>query len=426
MQKLVITVMVVIILPLMCGCAASRTYEFGPAAENESAYPKTPADSTAESESAYPKMPADSTDDPWPAEPPIQVTLSPEENEAIFLETLIDDMSFEEQVSQLFILSLGANITAPFAELESLIGELEAGGYILFSDNITTADNVKALTDAIGEFSKIAPFICIDEEGGAVSRLSSAGLAGYAAPAAAGSIGRSGDAQNAYLAGETIGNALFALGVNVDFAPVADVLTNPQNKVIGDRSFGSDPELVSDMASAFTAGLRSQGIMSAAKHFPGHGASTDDSHIVPAVIESSAEHLANIEYLPFRRLIGEGVEFIMVGHILASKVEPKGLPATLSQYFVTDVLRGELGFNGIICTDAMNMGAISKAYTSGQAAVQAIKAGVDMILMPSDYNDAKNGVIEAIHKREIPIGRIRESLRRILRVKLASGLITLK
>lgn len=340
-----------------------------------------------------------------------QSELTREEKEALFIEELIDGMSLEERISQLFILSIGEDIIA--------------GGYILFTDDITTVESTKAMTAALGAASVIPPFICIDEEGGAVSRLSSAGLPGYTQPPTAKRLGMAGNAEDVYIVGETIGKALSSIGVSVDFAPVADVLTNPNNTAIGSRSYGNEPELVSEMVSAFQAGLHSQGIMSAPKHFPGQGNAAGDSHTSAATIKSSLEHLSAVEYKPFIRAINEGAEFIMIGHLLAPEIEPEGLPSSLSRYFITEVLRGELGFDGIVVTDAMNMGAITKHYSSAEAAALAIAAGADMILMPEDFQVAKDGVIQANSEGRISDERIREALKRILGKKLAAGLIIL-
>jgi beta-N-acetylhexosaminidase len=343
------------------------------------------------------------------------------EKEAIFIERLIDSMDIEEQIAQLFILSLGE--TGPSDELAKFIKEFMAGGYVLFGANITTVEKTKALTDAVNAACGISPFICIDEEGGLVSRLS--GLPGYTAQPAAQAIGATANAHNAYLSGEIIGRTLSSIGVNVDFAPVADVLTNPQNKVIGSRAYSSDPVIVSDMVSAFQAGLHSQGIMSAPKHFPGHGNTANDSHINLAVINSSLNDLSANEYKPFIRAIGEGAQFIMVGHLIAVEIEPDSLPATLSGYFVKDVLRRELKFSGIIVTDAMNMGAITENYKPDEAAVMAFAAGVDMILMPKDFRVAADGILWAFREGIISNERIRESLTRIFKTKIAAGLILL-
>jgi len=350
-----------------------------------------------------------------------------EDKQTLFIESLIDKMSIEEQAAQLFVISLetGSNsFSDPCEELKDFVSASMAGGYILFNKNITTVDGTRTLTDAVREYSKTAPFISIDEEGGAVSRLFSARLPGYTEQPAAGIVGAAGDMIRAYNTGRTIGQVLNSIGVNLDFAPVADVLTVPNNKVIGIRSYGSDPVLVGDMIVSFQSGLRSHGIMSSPKHFPGHGNTSSDSHYGIAVINSDLKHLANIEYKPFIRAIDNGCEFVMVGHITAPKADPSGLPASLSSFFVTDTLRGALGFKGVIITDAMNMGAIANIYSSSQASVMAIQAGVDMILMPKNYTDALNGVINAIGSGTISHERIRESLRRILRTKISAGMIS--
>jgi len=344
----------------------------------------------------------------------------------LFIESLIDKMDIEEQAAQLFILSLetGSNsFSGPSEELKDFISMSMAGGYILFSNNITTVEGTRTLTDAVREYSKTAPFISIDEEGGVVSRLFSAGLPGYTRQPAAGAVGATGDIFKAYNTGRAIGMVLNSIGVDLDFAPVADVLTVPDNTVIGVRSYGNDPGLVGNMIVSFQAGLRSYGIMSSPKHFPGHGNTSSDSHYGIAIINSDAEHLANVEYKPFIRAIDNGCEFIMVGHITAPKADASGLPAALSPFFVTDILRGALGFEGVIITDAMNMGAISGIYSSSQASVMAILAGVDMILMPKNYTDALNGVLNAVSNGTISHERIRESLRRILRTKISAGMI---
>jgi beta-N-acetylhexosaminidase len=351
----------------------------------------------------------------------LQTGFTSEEKEAIIIEKLIAGMNLEERIAQLFIISF--NGTEPSDKLAGFIGESKAGGYVLFKENITTVEKTKSLTNAVKAASKISPFICIDEEGGVVSRLFSAGLPGYAAQPAAQIIGATGDAKNAYIAGETIGKTLVTIGVNVDFAPVADVLTNPQNNIIAGRAYSSNPEIVSDMVSAFQAGLHSRGIMSAPKHFPGHGNTVNDSHINLAIINSSLKELAANEYKPFIRAIGEGAQFIMTGHLVAPGIEPQGLPATLSGYFIKGVLRGELRFGGIIVTDAMNMGAITENYTAAQAAVMAFNAGVDMILMPENFRAASDGILLAVRNGVIPDERIRESLTRIFRTKIAAGLI---
>ena len=377
------------------------------------------------SESPPPQeLPDPEPEDELEDEPEPEITL--EEIEALYIESIIEDMDLRQQVSQLFIVSLDAEHTEPSDELAYFVSSAQAGGFVLFAENITTVSDTRALNEALVYNSEITPFICIDEEGGTVSRLGAADLPGYITQPSAREIGASEDTGKAYLAGESIGRVLYEIGVNVNFAPVVDVLTNPNNTVIGSRAFSNDPEVVSDMASAFQSGLMTWGILPVPKHFPGHGNTTDDSHVGRAVIASDAEHLASVEYIPFKRLIDEGAVFIMTGHIIVPGVEPHRLPATLSRHFVTDVLRVELGFDGIIVTDAMNMGAITQEYNSAEAAIRAINAGVDMILMPVDFDEAVTGVLDAIEEGRLTHERILESLRRILHTKLDAGLISMQ
>jgi len=413
---------IILILLLLCSCSLQAKDELSPSGEGSSTeeilelQPGPPGVVFPPTETPpSPTIAPEPTPEPEP-EPEPEPTQ--EELEMLYIEALIDSMSIEEQVAQMFILNLGNRHTGPSEDLEEFISESGAGGYILFGGNITTVEGTKTLIDAVNAYSAIAPFICIDEEGGIVSRLYSSKLPGYAAQPSARDIGKRGETQEAYDVGETIGAALSSIGVNVDFAPVADVLTNSRNSVIGSRSYGSDPIAVGDMAAAFQAGLHSQGIMSAPKHFPGHGNTASDTHQGQAIVASDAEHLASVEYVPFARLIDEGAQFIMTGHLQVPSVEPDNLPATFSRYLLTDILRGELGFDGIIVTDSMAMGAIIQEYSAEEAAVMAIQAGVDMILIPENYNKAASGIIQAVDDGMITTQRIRESLLRIMLTKL--------
>ncbi len=362
-----------------------------------------------------------------PPLPTPQVTISPEEREAPEVNSILDGMTLEEMISQMFILRFsGANGYFNSADDEEMISFVQRnmpGGYTLFTDNITTVEQTRAMVDAIVANSATPPFISIDEEGGSVSRLASAGLDGYTPQPAAAEIGESGDPEAAYAVASTIGAALKEIGVNVDFAPDADVLTNLDNTVIGDRSFGSDPALVADMTSRFIDGLHENGIMTAPKHFPGHGGTSGDSHDGSVYIDYDREHLESIEYAPFKRAISEGTEFILVGHILAPNADDSGLPASLSPYFLTDVLRNELAYDGIIITDAMDMGAVAENYAPGEASVLAIKAGIDIVLIPDDYAAALDAVMAAVDSGEITKERIRASAYRIMLTKHRAGML---
>lgn len=293
------------------------------------------------------------------------------------------------------------------------------GGVILFAENLDTAEQTKALTEQMQEAAELPLLIGIDEEGGIVSRLDKSNIPHEQIPSAA---MMAGDTVQAEAAGRTIGSELKELGINVDFAPVADIYTNPENTVIGERAFGTDAQTVSDMASAFAAGLAEEGVLAVAKHFPGHGDTATDSHYGVAMAEQTLEELRAEEFLPFQRLIDEGIPFVMAGHITTPNATGDGLPASLSAQ-ILGLLRQELGFEGIIITDAMNMGAITEAFSPGESAVMAVEAGVDIILMPANLEEACQGLLEAVSSGEITEERLEESVRRILEVKYEAGLL---
>jgi len=363
--------------------------------------------------------------DVTPEEAPVPTAEpTPQDREEQQITALLQSMTLEEKVSQLFMLRFDYFFTAPTEEVKAFAEHNRAGGYVLFKSNITTVNGTRALVDCMAENSALPPFIATDEEGGDISRLYSAGLPGYEEQPAAAEIGASGNTAYAYETAGNIGKALSSIGVNLNFAPVADVLTNPGNTVIGTRSFGSDPALVSDMMAAFIQGLHGEGIMAAPKHFPGHGGTGGDSHEGAVTIDADAAQLNRVEYEPFRRAAQEGAEFILTGHILAPNADSSGLPASLSPYFLTDVLRGELGYDGLIITDAMDMGAIIDHYSSDEAAVLALTAGADIILMPQDYEKARNGVLAAISDGTLTEKRIDESVTRVLLTKIRAELIT--
>lgn len=335
-------------------------------------------------------------------------------------------MTLENKIAQLFMatpneLTGYANVTAAGETTKNAYSERPVGGLIYMSDNLKDSEQTKTMLSnmqAIAqECTGLPVFLGVDEEGGRVTRI--AGNSGFDATnvGSMGDIGASGDSQNSYNAGSVIGTYLHELGFNVDFAPVADVLTNEENTVIGDRSFGTDSALVADMVMAELKGLSDAGVYGAVKHFPGHGATAEDSHEGQAVSERTLEELMAQELVPFASAIDAGARFIMVGHIAVPNVTGDDTPASLSEKMIKEVLRTQLGYNGIVITDAMNMGAVTEKYSAGEAAVQAVLAGADMILMPEDYETAYNGLLEAVKNGTITEQRIDESVIRIIKVK---------
>ncbi|MDE5937434.1 MAG: hypothetical protein K2G83_08530, partial [Ruminococcus sp.] len=262
-------------------------------------------------------------------------------------------------------------------------------------------------------------FISVDEEGGNVTRIQS--MLGTEAVNAMNYYGNLNDWNSAFTVGQTIGSYLSDYGFNLDFAPVADVNINPYNE-LGSRIFSSDPEIVSDMSAAVVDGLQSQGICSTLKHFPGLGAGNGNTHYNTVIIDRTYEQLQAVEFPAFKGGIDAGSDFVMVGHQITT-ASGDNLPGDLSHVVVTDWLKNELGFKGIAITDSHSMGAVSNVYTSGEAAVMAVEAGIDMILMPYNLADAVSGIEQAIESGRLTEARIDESVLKILEKKSEIGLI---
>lgn len=338
---------------------------------------------------------------------------------------VLGKMSLREKVGQLFIVrpeALAENSnaeTAPATDrvddaVISRIEEYPVGGIALFSRNITSAEQLPMFISDLQSSSKYPLFIAVDEEGGRVARIANSDFFNVASYKSMEDIGKSGDASKAEEVGRQIGSYLKELGFNLDFAPVADTNTNPQNIVIGDRSYGSDPALVARMVSAQLDGMHDSGIMGTLKHFPGHGDTKDDTHSGYVSIEKTWDELKECELVPFISALDKA-DTIMVSHITVTSVDK--LPSSLSYEIITRKLRNELGYNGVIITDSMAMGAVADSYTSDIAAVMAVKAGADIILMPESLEKSFNAVLNAVNSGEISISRIEESAERVLTLK---------
>lgn len=333
---------------------------------------------------------------------------------------IIEDMSPAEQAGQLLMADFrqnadGTGMTALSAEAKEAVAAYHIGGVILFAENLDTAEQTKQLTADLQTAADLPLLIGIDEEGGLVSRLDKSNIPHEEMPAAA-------EMTDVAAAGATIGRELAELGINVDFAPVADVNTNPNNPVIGTRAFSADPQEAAEKVGAFIKAMEETGVSACAKHFPGHGDTAMDSHKGATYVEHDKERLRTVEFVPFQAAVDAGVDFIMAGHIQTPNATTDGRPASLSREML-DILRSELGFTGIIITDAMNMGAIAEEYGSGESAVLAIAAGADLVLMPASLSEAAEALTEAIETGELPPERVEESLWRILSLKYEKGLL---
>ena len=343
------------------------------------------------------------------------------------IDSCLEDMTLEEKVAQLFIiqpeaiLDVGTAVAAGDATREA-INQNPVGGFIYFGDNLQSKEQTQEMLKNVQTYSMertgFPAFLSVDEEGGTVARVAGTGNFDIPKIGDMADIGAAGDVDAAKQVGEDIGSYLAELGFNLDFAPVADVLSNPENTVVRDRSFGNDPELVSDMAIAVSDGLEEKGILSTYKHFPGHGATSADTHKGYAYTDKTLEELEACELIPFQRCIADGAKIIMAAHISAPNVTGDDTPTSLSKTMVTDILREKMGYTGLVVTDSMNMGAITEEYTSAEAAVKALQAGVDVVLMPENYQQAYQGVLDAVADGTLTEERINESVTRILTVKL--------
>ncbi|HIR93853.1 MAG TPA: glycoside hydrolase family 3 protein [Candidatus Egerieimonas intestinavium] len=376
-----------------------------------------------EQETPTPSPSAVPTSTPTPSPTPSQ-----EELLEMQVEEKLASMTQEEKVAQLFFITPEAltgtsQVQAAGEVTRERFGQYPVGGIIYFQHNLSSEEQTREMLTQIQQISRdrigLPLFTGVDEEGGTVTRV--AGKSGFSALDVGDmrQIGASEDPEQAYQVGLTIGSYLADLGFNVDFAPCADVLTNPENTVVARRSFGSDPELVAQMVCREMDGLEEMGVFACPKHFPGHGATRGDTHQGYSYTEKTWEELESQELVPFVRAVERGTDFLMVGHISLPNALQQDLPASLSQEVITGVLREKLGYQGLVITDALNMGAIQNVYSSGEAAVAALLAGGDLLLMPADFAGAYSGVLEAVQTGVISSQRLDDSVSRILRVKLA-------
>lgn len=336
-------------------------------------------------------------------------------------------MNLQEKICQMFVAVPEAvpgynSILYTDDWFKTCYEEYPIGGFIYFDTNISYDQQLRDLLGRSQEIAMdkgIGVFQSVDEEGGSVTRVQKMlwtdpvyDMSHY---------GKLNDFDKAYDAGRTIGGYLADYGFNVDLAPVADVNIDPSNE-LGNRIFSSDPLVVSDMSAAVVKGLKSQKICTTLKHFPGLGAGDGNTHYDSVYIDRTYEQLTIEEFPAFAGGIAAGTDFVMVGHQITSASGDE-LPGDLSPVVVTDWLRDEMGFDGLIISDSHSMGAITNVYTSDEAAIMAVKAGVDIILMPYDLRTAVDGLKNAVNTGKIPLERINESVIRILEKKEEMGLI---
>ncbi|WP_295152113.1 glycoside hydrolase family 3 protein [uncultured Ruminococcus sp.] len=344
-------------------------------------------------------------------------------------EELLAGMTVEEKVYQLFVVTPEAltgfgQVTQAGDATKSSIEEKPVGGLIYFAQNLETKEQTTEMLTTVQQYAKarsgMGMLLAVDEEGGMVARC--ADTLGTTAFEGMMYYGDKGDTEEAYNIGKTIGTDIKGLGFNLDFAPVADVDLCEENE-LADRCFSSDPYVVAGMVEKEIAGFHDAGIPCTLKHFPGLGAESGNSHEdTQIIIDRSLEQLREEEFVPFKRGIDAGADLVMVGHQQMTGVGD-GLPSDLSNKVITEILRGELGFNGVVVTDSQQMNTITDLYSPSEAAVLSIKAGADIILMPDDLDAAFKGVTDAVRSGDIAESRIDESVMRILKLKEKYGMI---
>ena len=364
------------------------------------------------------------------------------------IKAIIDKMTLEQKVAQLFVVSpetlTGVDSVQYAGDMTyQALQDYPVGGIVFAKDNIDSSSQFGTMTDNLQSYSEeisgLPLFLAAAEEGGSASVLgnndnldeyyensysddgsdyssSSANSVHSGAPSMS-EIGRKDDSTNAYEAGKSIGSLMSAYGLNLDLAPVADVLSG-NSTGIGNRTFGTDAQTVSDMALEVIRGIQEEDVNAAMKYFPGYGAASSNMSGFP-VINSSLDELKKKEFLPYSNAIAQGMDFVMVGHISVSNVTGDDTPASLSEKMISEVLRKDLGFKGIVMTDYLNDKTIVKNYGAADAAVKAIQAGADLLLEPDDLEAAYEGVLKAVKKGDITEDRLDESIYRILRVKLS-------
>ena len=364
------------------------------------------------------------------------------------IKAIIDKMTLEQKVAQLFVVSpetlTGVDSVQYAGDMTcQALQDYPVGGIVFAKDNIDSSSQFGTMTDNLQSYSEeisgLPLFLAAAEEGGSASVLgnndnldeyyensysddgsdyssSSANSVHSGAPSMS-EIGRKDDSTNAYEAGKSIGSLMSAYGLNLDLAPVADVLSG-NSTGIGNRTFGTDAQTVSDMALEVIRGIQEEDVNAAMKYFPGYGAASSNMSGFP-VINSSLDELKKKEFLPYSNAIAQGMDFVMVGHISVPNVTGDDTPASLSEKMISEVLRKDLEFKGIVMTDYLNDKTIVKNYGAADAAVKAIQAGADLLLEPDDLEAAYEGVLKAVKKGDITEDRLDESIYRILRVKLS-------
>ncbi|HEV2130322.1 MAG TPA: glycoside hydrolase family 3 N-terminal domain-containing protein [Longimicrobiaceae bacterium] len=364
-----------------------------------------------------------------PAQPVLEAELSTEARR--WIETTLASLSLREKAAQLVMPWVGGEYAAvdspEFDRWRQWVEEEKVGGLVI---SVGMPHSYAAKLNELQRRAEVPLLVTSDMENGPGMRMGGIYSFPHLLPQGGGTtfppvmaLGATGSEELAHELGQVLGREARAVGVHMTFGPVLDVNSNPANPIINTRSFGEDPALVARLAGAYIRGARDAGLMTTGKHFPGHGDTEVDSHIDLPFISADRARLDSVELPPFRAAVAEGIDAIMTAHVAVPGVEgSEARPATLSSYFLTEVLREEMDFRGLLFTDAMDMGAVARRYGRTEPLVMALEAGADVLLMPLDVHEAINTVVQAVESGRIPEARIDASVRRLLTAKARAGL----
>ncbi|MEC1715663.1 beta-N-acetylhexosaminidase [Schinkia azotoformans] len=333
---------------------------------------------------------------------------------------IVSGMTLNEKIGQLIL--AGITGTTMDTNTRNLITQYNVGGFIFYKNNLVNPWQAVQLVNQIKAVNatNLPLLLSVDEEGGRITRLPG-GLVNLPSNQ---QIGVVNNQKFSYKVGAILGEELKSFGLNMDFAPVLDINSNPNNPVIGDRSFGDNAKLVSRLGIQTMKGIQSQNIIATIKHFPGHGDTSVDSHLELPIVNKSLKELKELELIPFERAIKKGADVVMVAHILLPQLDPQN-PASMSKTVMSDILRNQLDFEGVIITDDMTMRAITDHFDIGRAAVESVKSGSDIILVGHHYKNVVETISSlksAVQKGEISEQRINESVARIIALKRKYGI----
>lgn len=343
------------------------------------------------------------------------------------IDALLARMSLEQLAGQ--VMAIGFDGAAPEPEMIDMIEQYGVGGAVFFARNVVSPAQVARLSNALQSAARNTGqpglMLSIDQEGGRVARLTED--CDFTEFPSAMALGAAGDPENARRTARAIAREMLAVGLNADLAPVLDINSNTGNPVIGTRAFGFDPELVARCGVAFIEGLQAEGVLAFGKHFPGHGDTGLDSHVILPVVEHDRARLEAVEFVPFRAAMQAGVGALMVAHVNFRAIEPGGLPGTISPRVMTGLLRGEMGYGGLLATDSLEMGALAESgYPVPLAAALALQAGADLLLFNRDHalhRAAHAEIVAWVQAGKIPLARLKNAARNVLAAKARFGML---